>query len=173
MYCYLKLLRGFIGYAIFWLLFINCASAQSISEEKLFRATGKLYTEVAADSLVKQGKLASTAATAMVPLVFDRNGHLLTARQFNDLIDKNAWDAELYQNFFTDFTTYREVLRRAQTLGLQPRARVNLVRDYRYVTPPPDPKYSGPYLFDPFQTYYQTWEETEKDIARKTRQQTP
>lgn len=156
--------RWFVVCAVSWLLVASFVSAQSV-------------TEAEASVLMRQGKLASTAATAGVPLVFDRDGQLLTAKQFNalidDMTDDNAWDAEQYKDFWTDFTTYQEVLRKAHKLGLQSQARVNLVKDTRYVVPPLDPKYKGPYLFDPFQKFYKTWEETEKSIERKTRQQSP
>lgn len=123
--------------------------------------------------LIRQGKLASTVPTPGVPLVFNRDGRLLTAKQLNALIDKNTWDDKLYRDFWTDFTTYQMVLRKAQKLGLQSPARVKLVQDYRYVVPPPDPKYKGPYLFDPFQKFYRTWDGIEKDMERKTQQQAP
>lgn len=164
--------------ATFWALFVGCVNAQRVTEEGLFRATGKLYSEAEADVLIKQGKLATTAATAAVPIVFNREGRLLTAKEFNTLIEKdvveqNTWDDRLYKNFYTDFTTYRRVLRKAQGLGLQSQARVNLVKDYRYVMPPPNPEFKGPYLFDPFQKFYQTWDEIEKAMERKTRRQSP
>lgn len=162
-------------YAVLGFLLVNGVAAQGVTEERMFRETGKLYTQLAADTLIQQGKLASTPALALVGLTFDRDGSLLTAKEFNALIANNAWDARRYKNFWTDFTTYQTVLRKAQKLGLQSQARVHLVKDYRYVMPPPSvaPKGPGPYLFDAFQKFYQTWDEAEKEMERKTRRQAP
>lgn len=152
---------------------LDTATAQNATEEQLFREMDKLYTEFEAEVLVQQEKLASTPALALVPLTFDRDGSLLTAKEFNALIANDAWDAKRHKNFWTDFTTYQTVLREARVLGLQTQARVNLVKDYRYVMPPFDARYKGPYLFDPFQKFYETSQQQEDRVKQKIRRQAP
>ena len=158
----------------------NSAALDLRGDALLFSQTGQFWT---ADELEHiwdtQGFQASPAgqqpAQAFVPLFFDDNGRLLTADEYNGIVERNEVidDSNVY---LTDLQTYKKVLQGSQTLQT---ASVKLdYIDEKYVLGMPLKASDGlattavgpvetVYAFDPYQTHYQTQAEVEAEVAEK------
>ena len=126
-----------------------------------------------------------TPEKASVPLFFDLDGNLLSAERYNSLADKGELEQNILDVMYTDFTTFREVMEERFSLGLITQETLDTV-DLKYVSGLPGHQVEGVenpaalesdalgttiYLYDPYSTSYQTYEEFEEWIDQQLEEQ--
>lgn len=136
---------------------ISAQNSQPVfSDDALaFSKAKNFWTEAEADGLVQAGTVGRTPATALVPLIFDRTGYLVTPETYNAAIEAGsaAWD-----RYVTDLQTFRKVMKKLVTSGSQGVARLETAT-VEYVGGIGYDAASAVFLYDPYQTFYETWEE--------------
>ncbi len=117
------------------LLFAACTQENLTqpSDKSYFETEGYMLTldtlTTSSDSLYTQAgkKLGQTKAEAVVPLVFDIGGSLVTAEQLKEAI--SAGTAERFDVQFTDLKTYKKVMKTLVDKGSQKQARLDKIQE--------------------------------------------
>ena len=146
-----------------------------------FERAGMVSEESVDFETIEPGGLGFTPETAAVPLFFDLDGNLLSAEAYNSLADEGELEQNILEVMYTDFSTFREVMEERLSLGLITQETLDTV-DLNYVSGLPGSPVEGAedpstlesnapgsviYLYDPYQTSYQTAEEAEAAILEQ------
>ena len=183
-----RLIQGVVTSVILGALLTACGTQKTTLTEsaqtdvQLFTLQTKFYTpeEIDAKSLEDLDKLSlgDSPATALVPLVFSKNGKLLTTQEFNALV-KNDNRAEKTETYFTDLDTYKELLNSTQSLRVANSSKLQYLRGkYAFAMPYPSQTEANlssanfedgkeVYLFDPYTTEYYTQVEMNERMEKK------
>ncbi len=117
------------------LLFAACTQENLTqpSDKSYFETEGYMLTldtlTTSSDSLYTQAgkKLGQTKAEAVVPLVFDTDGSLVTAEQLKEALE--AGTAERFDVQFTDLKTFKKVMKTLVDKGSQKQARLDKIQE--------------------------------------------
>lgn len=95
-----------------------CRQAEDpvLNDLSAFRQESHFWTAEEADTAFQRGLVRITGAEALTPLVFDTAGHLLTVSEFSAGLQDDSAD---WQAYFTDFSTFREVMADLVAAGRQ------------------------------------------------------
>lgn len=128
----------------------------------LFSKAENFWTEAEADRLFQAGIAGRTPASALVPLAFDRTGYLVTPETYNAAIETGeaAWI-----RYVTDLQTFRKVMKKLVASGSQNVARLETAT-VDYVGGIGYDEARVVYLYDPYQSFYETHEEIQKAIEK-------
>ena len=158
----------------------NNLKSPSLTELEEFERTNKVYKDNLQD-LLANGVLGSSATTALVPIIFDLDGKLLSSEQYNSWEKQGILEDNISLFAYTDFTTFREVMQKRAVQGLRTQAYVEDI-DERYVWGMPNVGVQDPelgtqayeadpekaiFVFDPYETKHETYEEVLAGIKQK------
>lgn len=136
---------------------ISAQSSQPVfsGDALAFSKAKNFWTEADVRLLEQKGSLGKEPERAFVPLLFDASGHLLTPQEYNadyEVVETTS------SHFYTDLRTYRAVMKGLVALGSQAPARLKTAT-VEYVSGIGYDEASAVYLYDPYQKFYETWEE--------------
>ena len=122
-----------------------------------FSQSKNFWPQAEADRLVEAGTVGRTPATALVGLEFDRTGYLVTPEVYNAAIEANE---AAFVTYYTDLQTFRTVMKRLVASGSQDVVRLETAT-VDYVGAIGLDEASAVYIYDPYQKFYETWEEVQ------------
>lgn len=100
-----------------------CRQAESpiLNDQSTFSQSDHFWTAAESDTAVQKGLVGLVSTEALTPLVFDATGHLLTVDEFNAGFQEDNPD---WQTYFTDLSTFREVMTDLVAAGNQTEKRL-------------------------------------------------
>ncbi len=101
--------KVFVFASVLFLLGLQaCRQAETVSNDlSASEQESHFWTAEESDTAFREGLVGATSAEALTPLVFDTTGHLLTVSESNAGLQNGDAD---WQTYFTDLSTFREVM---------------------------------------------------------------
>lgn len=170
--------RLFFCITSLFIVFLVSCSTQNVqtsdgqSDKTFFEASGFMLSQnsfnTGADTLRTQAgrQIGKTRATAIVPLIFDNTGNLVTAVEYNKAKDLD--EEAQFETYFTDFKNYKKVVNKLVKNGRQKQEFLNTIReDFVHSLPTGTGASDSIYGFDPYETYHLTTEEVKELYAKQ------
>lgn len=132
----------------------NEVPAAARTDKEAFAAVAPFLTEAQAQAQTAAKKIGTGPENAVVPLVFDAKGHLVTAKEFNAAV-ANPELGKDFTTFYTTLSVYREVLTARIAAGSQDASRLEVaIAEHTGFVPGDKAATYFVCAFDPYQTHY-------------------
>ena len=174
--------KRFVGIVLLTFVVAGCYSESQNSSPVLrgdmitFENAGNFFSINEVQEVFENGTLGNTVTSAVVPLVFDTTGNLLTAKEFNNRV--NTSSLKDTTTHFTDFSTFKTVMLEMSQQGLQTQSRIfTIAEKYIFTLSVPttgnlateSTDETVAYAYDPYQSIYETPEEIETAYLAKVK----
>ena len=122
------------------------------SDIQAFSGVKNFWSQEEADKAIEDRIVGHFASQALVPLIFNDMGHLLTPAEYNAGIRQVQ---PTWETHFTDLTTFRNVMTELIAIGSQVSARLETATKANVVQLPANETGTTlAYVYDPYQLVY-------------------